>query len=94
VLDPYAPDLIPPDPFDRRGDTGKLRLQIEPRDADVFVDGVYGGIVDDFDGVFQRMTLTPGPHHIVVQRPGYEPLAFDVAIDPHRAVTYKGVLQR
>ena len=51
-------------------------------------------IVDDFDGVFQRMTLTPGPHHIVVQSPGYEPLAFDVAIDAHHVVTYKGVLQR
>jgi hypothetical protein len=30
-----------------------LRLQVTPREAEVFVDGYYAGTVDDFDGSFQ-----------------------------------------
>ena len=39
-----------------------------PRDAAVYVDGYYAGIVDDFDGVFQRLTLEVGPHRIELER--------------------------
>jgi hypothetical protein len=83
-----------PDPFDRSGLTGKLRLRIEPRTAEVFVDGYYAGIVDDFDGMFQHLTLAAGPHHIVVRAPEYQLLFFDVMIEPHHTTTYRGVLQR
>src|SRR5262249_2079818 len=66
-----VPDVYASDPFDGAGPTGKLRLQIEPRSARVFVDGYYAGIVDDFNGVFQRLTLAAGPHHVVVNAPGF-----------------------
>ena len=36
---------------------GDVRLMVRPRDAAVYVDGYYAGVVDDFDGVFQRLTL-------------------------------------
>jgi hypothetical protein len=49
----------------------EARLQIKPRDAEVFVDGYYVGRVDNFDGVFQRLDLPPGEHEIVVYRDGY-----------------------
>jgi hypothetical protein len=49
---------------------GELRLKIKPRDAQVFVDGYYSGIVDDFDGVFQRLHLPSGAHRIEVRSPG------------------------
>lgn len=66
---------------------GDIRLQVRPRDAAVYVDGYYAGIVDDFDGVFQRLTLEVGPHQIELDAPGLEPQLFDVYVDPARTVT-------
>lgn len=73
---------------------GSLRLKVEPRDASVLVDGYYVGTVDDFDGVFQRLHVEAGPHRIELRAPGYEPLTFDVRLDPGRVVTYTGELKR
>jgi hypothetical protein len=73
-------------------ETGGLRLEVKPDSAQVFVDGAYAGIVDDFDGHFQHLDLTPGTHHIEVRAPGYEPLSFDVAIQADHTTHYKGSL--
>jgi hypothetical protein len=71
-------------------ETGGVRLKIKPKEAQVYVDGSYAGIVDDFNGHFQHLDLTPGPHHISVQAPGYAPLEFDVTIQPHTTITLSG----
>ena len=34
------------------------------------MDGAYAGIVDDYDGVFQRLDLEPGSHEIEIRSPG------------------------
>ncbi len=68
---------------------GDLRLQVRPRNAAVYVDGYYAGIVDDFDGVFQRLTLEVGPHEIELDAPGLEPQGFDVYIDPAQTVSLR-----
>ena len=73
---------------------GSMRLKIKPRDAQVFVDGFYAGIVDDFDGMFQRLHLDPGPHHIEVRADGYEPLNLDVQIRSDQTMKYEGDLKR
>jgi hypothetical protein len=65
---------------------GDVRLEISPREAAVYVDGYYAGIVDDFDGVFQRLTLEAGPHRIEIELPGFETRAFDVSVDPTRTI--------
>jgi len=72
--------------------TGELRLQVRPRDAQVFVDGYYAGTVDDFDGTFQSLRLEEGAYQIQIVLPGYEPLDFDVRILPGEKVTYRGEL--
>lgn len=48
-----------------------LRIDAEPRQAQVFVDGYYAGLVDDFDGVFQRLRLEPGGRVITLYLEGY-----------------------
>jgi len=48
-----------------------VRLEVTPRDAEVYVDGYYAGIVDDFDGVFQRLRVEPGQHDITIYHDGY-----------------------
>jgi hypothetical protein len=60
----------------------------------VFADGYFVGIVDDFDGVFQHVNLEAGPHHVEVQEAGFEPIAFDVIIQPGQTVTFRADLPR
>jgi hypothetical protein len=68
---------------------GSLRIVDAPRDARVYVDGYYAGVVDDYDGVFQHLNLEPGAHHIEIEiDPGVEPIAFDVRIEPGETVTF------
>jgi hypothetical protein len=50
--------------------------------------------VDEFDGLFQRLHIDSGPHRIEIRQDGYEPLTFEVRIQPDRTVTYEGELQR
>jgi hypothetical protein len=60
---------------------GGIRIQGAPRDAQVFVDGYYAGIVDDYDGTFQRLDLEAGPHEIEIRTAG-RPLTYDVNVTP------------
>ncbi len=67
---------------------GSLRIVDAPRDAQVFVDGYYAGVVDDYDGVFQRLNLEPGEHQLeVAPYPGAPPLSYGVYVEPGRTVT-------
>jgi hypothetical protein len=72
--------------------TGALRLQVQPRDAQVFIDGSYAGIVDDFDGTFQSLRLEQGEYKVEIALPGFEPLDFDVRITAGQTITYRGDL--
>jgi hypothetical protein len=64
-----------PGPYHRRTyvfrSTGSLRLQVEPEETEVYVDGYYAGEVDDFDGIFQRLHVRPGRHEITFKLDGY-----------------------
>jgi hypothetical protein len=88
----YASDGSTADPFDKSGPTGRLRLLVEPKDAEVFVDGDRAGIVDQFNGHSQHLDLPVGPHHVEVRAPGYEPLVVDVSIQAHHTTEYRGKL--
>ena len=59
-----------------------LRLQISPRDAEVFVDGYYAGIVDDFDGFMQRLHLEPGQHTIQLYLTGHRTAEQQIYLQP------------
>lgn len=67
---------------------GAVRIVDAPRNAQVFVDGYYAGVVDDYDGVFQHLNLVAGPHRIDIQSEDYPPVSFDVRADPGRTITY------
>ncbi len=75
-------------------DVGELRLDVSPRHAQVFVDGYYAGVVDEFDGAFQALKLSSGGYRIDISAPGYETLTFDVRINPGQDVRYRGALRR
>jgi hypothetical protein len=73
---------------------GGISLDMTPNDAAVYVDGGYAGIVSDFDGTRQPLTLAAGTHRIEVQEAGYEPLQFDVTVQAGEVIPYQGDLQR
>jgi hypothetical protein len=69
-------------------------VKVTPHDAHVYVDGFYAGIVDDFNGAFERLHVQAGPHHIEVRAPGYDTLAVDVMIRPGQTMTLARQLER
>jgi hypothetical protein len=75
-------------------DSGSLRLKINPRSAQVYVDGYFVGVVDSFDGAFQKLGLEGGGHRVELKADGYQPLEFEVLITPGETVTYKGEMKR
>jgi hypothetical protein len=75
-------------------DTGSVRLKINPKQAQIFIDGYYVGIVDSYDGAFQKLSLDGGGHKVEVKADGYEPLQFDVLVTPGETATYKGEMKR
>jgi hypothetical protein len=85
-----APGYFVPVPGRRYGG---VRIDLPQRDAQVYVGGYYVGSVDDFDGVFQQLNLEPGPHRIEIRAPGYEPIAFDVRVEPGRTITYRASMR-
>lgn len=50
---------------------GSLRIQVKPEDTEVYVDGYYAGVVDSYDGFFQRLHLPAGAHDIELRLEGY-----------------------
>ncbi|MEW6323006.1 MAG: PEGA domain-containing protein, partial [Acidobacteriota bacterium] len=74
--------------------TGGLRFKVTPKDAEVWVDGYYAGIVDDFDGMFQSLRLEEGGYRIEVRKPGYNTLVYDVRVQIDRTITFHGELTR
>lgn len=81
---PYVPY------FGRRSD---LRLVVTPKTASVYVDGFYAGIVDQFDGVFQSLALTPGGHTVALYEPGFATDERRVYLSPGGTLTLRLMLR-
>ena len=87
--DPWLPYGYPyawyqPHGYYGRGyDTASLRLQVEPKETEVFIDGYWAGRVDDFDGFFQRLHLDPGDHDIELYLQGHRSVRQKVYLQPN-----------
>ena len=76
-----------------KGAVGSLRLKVKPVNAQVYIDGYYVGVIDSFDGTFQRLEIEAGSHRVEVRAEGFTPAQFDVMVTPGETITYKGQLQ-
>jgi hypothetical protein len=74
-------------------ETGGLKLKVKPRNAQVYVDGYFSGVVDDFDGIFQKLKLRAGAHRVELRAEGYQPSVFDVLVVAGETVTYRAELK-
>jgi hypothetical protein len=76
------------------GDESNLRVEVTPRQAEVYVDGYYAGKVDDFDGVFQRLNVTPGGHAITLHFDGYRTLTESVYVAPGTTFKLRDTMEK
>ena len=69
---------------------GAFRIEVGPKafrkNIQVYVDGGHAGVVNDFDGAFQRLHLAPGKHEIELRLDGYKTI--QLAIFVSRGSTY------
>jgi len=71
-----------------------VRLEVKPKEAEVFVDGYYAGIVDDFDGTFQRLRVPPGDHEIELWLDGYRTVRQKVYLTQDNTFRIKYQMER
>lgn len=75
-------------------DHGALRLQVRPKTARVYIDGYYAGVVDDFDGVFQRLNVAPGRHELSFKLEGYKTHRVRLFVPPDQTLKVRHDLAR
>ena len=85
---PYYP------PYGYRYDnTAAARIEVEPREAEVYLDGYLVGTVDDFDGWLQRLRVPYGEHEVQIYLRGHRTLTEKVLFRPGATVKITGALE-
>ena len=72
---------------------GNLRLDVEPRSAQVYVDGFFLGTVEDSHRSPTGLTLATGWHRLEFRAPGFETPAINVTVETNRTTSYQGTLK-
>jgi hypothetical protein len=70
-----------------------IRIEVTPKEAEVYVDGYYAGVVDDFDGVFQRLSIEPGEHEVTLYRDGFRTVHQRVYLTPRSTFKLKYTME-
>ena len=73
--------------------TAKLKLNIKPKRAAVFLDEKYVGHASEFGGKFRSMQISPGKHKIRVELPGYRTFVTEVDLLANQETEVKTELQ-
>ena len=73
---------------------GGVSFDITPASAQVWVDGVFVGDVDEFTATSAPLLLAPGDHYIEVRLAGYRTASLDVTIVAGEVTPYQGMLER
>jgi hypothetical protein len=91
----YGPQYRPYPPHPRYfyEPAAELRVQVAPREAEVYIDGYLAGNVDDFDGVFQRLRVPLGEHEVAIYREGYRTITEKMLFRPYQSYHIKQAMQ-
>jgi hypothetical protein len=79
-------------PSDEQRDYGGISFDITPGDATIFVDGIAVGAAQTFSPSSAPLTLVPGLHHVVIQKPGYQSATFDADVTEGQVIPYQGTM--
>ena len=77
--------------------TSSVRIEVSPKGAreeiEVYVNEVRAGVVDDFDGFFQRLYLEEGEYEIELRLCGYKPLRASISVARGSTYNLRGQLE-
>jgi hypothetical protein len=94
---PYGYSSSTPDPNTApapKREVGSLRVKAKPVNAQVYIDGVLVGSVDDFDGLTNHLELDAGPHQMQIKADGYRPYTADINVKSGRTSTERVNLKK
>jgi PEGA domain len=74
--------------------TSSVKTEIRPKQAEVYVDGYYAGVADDFDGAFHRLHTSPGGHAVTLRLEGYRTVTQNVYVRPGSTFKLKETMER
>lgn len=86
-MPPFGPAFFGPS-------AGSARIRVFPTSAEVYVDGYLAGVVDDFDGFFQRLDVAAGEHELTFYLAGYKSVTQRVLFQPGRTLDIRYDLQQ
>jgi len=72
----------------------RVRLQVTPKEAQVYVDGYFVGSVKDFDGTFERVVVSPGEHEVVLYLQGYRTVRQKLQLKPREDYRIRYKMER
>ena len=74
-------------PFYRDGRifSASIRVEVDPKDAQVYVDGSLAGPVDDYDSWYQSLWVSAGDHEIAIFKEGYRTIRQQIYFEPGQA---------
>jgi hypothetical protein len=76
------------------GPEAHVRVQVTPKQTEVYVDGFYAGEAEDFDGVFKQLNTTPGGHEITLKLDGYRTITDNVYVSPDHTVKLHDTMEK
>ena len=71
-----------------------VRIQVQPKSAEVYVDGYLAGIVDQFDGMFQSLSVEPGEHEVTIYQEGFKSIRQRLYLSAGSTMRVKGALEK
>ena len=81
----------------RYSNNGGVRIEVNPKESrdkiEVYVDEAHAGVVDDFDGFFQRLYLPVGKHEIEIRLAGYQTLQMTIFVSPGNTHHIRGRME-
>jgi hypothetical protein len=91
---PYRPEAAPEEPYDVRGEPGRVALQVLPEDASVYLDGRFVGTGGELARLHAGLIVDPGSHRLEVVRPGYDTQETQFEVEAGEEVTVEVDLER
>jgi PEGA domain len=71
-----------------------VRVDVTPKQAQVYVDGFFAGEARDFNGAFKRLHTLPGGHAITLYLDGYRTVTENVYVRPDSTFTMRDTMQK
>jgi hypothetical protein len=73
--------------------TGAARIQVTPKQTQIFVDGYFVGTADKFDGTFERLRVEAGEHELEFYLEGYRTARQPVLFRREGTITIKHAME-